>query len=240
MFFTFWIKIIYKNLHDNQNYVIIIDKTVMKGAAMASIFDLFRKIEKKSGSAGAPEYLVAGLGNPGREYARTRHNVGFAAIDFICREYGVECRPLKFSAYGADIYVGGHRVLLIKPTTFMNNSGRAVREASSFYKIPPEKIVVFCDDVNFDPGKMRIREKGSDGGHNGLGSIIEQLSSDAFPRVKIGVGKKPSPDTDLASWVLGNIPKADQKVFFESIKNAYEAMKLILEGNTETAMSLYN
>ncbi len=207
---------------------------------MASIFDLFKRIEKKSDSRGAPEFLVAGLGNPGRDYARTRHNVGFAAVDSICSKYGVECRPLKFSAYGADITVDGRRVLLIKPTTFMNNSGRAVREASSFYKLPPEKIIVFCDDVNFDPGKMRIREKGSDGGHNGLGSIIEQLSSDSFPRVRIGVGKKPSSDTDLASWVLGNIPDEDLEKITKCIEAAPDIMEKIICGNIQDAMGVYN
>ena len=207
---------------------------------MASIFDLFRKIEKKSAVSGAPEYLVAGLGNPGRDYARTRHNVGFAAVDAVCEKYGVECRPLKFSAYGADVAIDGHRVLLIKPTTFMNNSGIAVREAASFYKIPPEKIIVFCDDVNFDPGKMRIREKGSDGGHNGLGSIIEHLSSDAFPRVKIGVGRKPSPETDLASWVLGNIPEEDLKEITKCIEAAPDICEKIVCGKIQDAMSVYN
>ena len=207
---------------------------------MASIFDLFRKIEKKREPAGAPEYLVVGLGNPGSDYARTRHNVGFAAADMICHRYGVECAPLKLSAYGAGITVGGRRVLLIKPTTFMNNSGRAVREASSFYKIPPEKIIVFCDDVNFDPGRMRIRERGSDGGHNGLKSIIEHLSSDAFPRIKIGVGKKPSSDTDLASWVLGNIPADDLEKITKCIEAAPDVIEKIIAGNIQDAMSVYN
>ena len=207
---------------------------------MASIFDLFKRIEKKSVVSGAPEYLVVGLGNPGRDYARTRHNVGFAAVDAICAKYGAECRPLKFSAYGADITVDGRRVLLIKPTTFMNNSGLAVREAASFYKIPAEKIIVFCDDVNFDPGKMRIREKGSDGGHNGLKSIIEQLSSDAFPRIKIGVGKKPSADGDLASWVLGNIPEDDLEEITKCIGAAPDICEKIIGGKIQDAMSVYN
>ena len=207
---------------------------------MASIFDLFKRIEKKREPAGAPEYLVVGLGNPGSDYARTRHNVGFAAVDFICGKYGVECRPLKFSAYGASVTAGGRRVLLIKPTTFMNNSGRAVREASSFYKIPPEKIVVFCDDVKFDPGRMRIRERGSDGGHNGLKSIIECLSSDDFPRVKIGVGKKPSRETDLASWVLGNVPEEDLEKITKCIEAAPDVMEKIISGNIQDAMSVYN
>ncbi len=206
---------------------------------MASIFDLFKKIEKKNEAAGPPEYLVAGLGNPGSDYAGTRHNIGFSAIDRICDEFGVRCRPLRFSAYGASVTIEGHRVLLMKPTTYMNNSGIAVKQASSFYKIPPERIIIFCDDVNFDPGKMRIREKGSDGGHNGLGSIIGHLSSDAFPRVKIGAGKKPA-EYDLAAWVLGKIPEEDGKEIAKCIEASPDICKMIVCGNIQNAMSVYN
>ena len=208
---------------------------------MASIFDLFKKIEKKKpDTSGPPEYLAVGLGNPGSDYVYTRHNVGFSALDFICREYGVECRASKFKAYTAKIEIDGSRVLLMKPTTFMNNSGLAVRDALSYYRIPAEKLVVFCDDVNFDPGKMRIREKGSDGGHNGLKSIIECLSSDSFPRVKIGVGKKPTPEYDLASWVLGKIPDDDMKKIVKCLECAPDILKRIIKGNIQDAMGVYN
>ncbi len=208
---------------------------------MASIFDLFKKIEKKKrDTSGPPEYLAAGLGNPGRDYVYTRHNVGFSALDFICREYGVECTASKFKAYTAKTEIDGKCVLLMKPTTFMNNSGQAVRDAAAFYKIPPEKIIVFCDDVNFDPGKMRIREKGSDGGHNGLKSIIECLSDDSFARVRIGVGKKPAPDYDLASWVLGRIPEEDMKEIVKCLECAPDILKRFVNGNIQDAMGAYN
>lgn len=207
---------------------------------MASIFDLFKKIEKKKPeTAGPPEYIAVGLGNPGRDYADTRHNVGWCAIDFICRKYGVECRELKFKSLGARCTVGNHEVLLMKPTTFMNSSGTAVREASAFYKVPPEKIIVFCDDVNFDVGKMRIRREGSDGGHNGLKSIIEQLSSDAFPRVKIGVGKKPA-EYDLVSWVLGKIGEEDARAVAECLAVCPDILESFIAGDIDGAMSKYN
>lgn len=216
----------------------IVDDT--KGDGMASIFDLFKKIEKKKTEpSGPPEFMAVGLGNPGRDYADTRHNAGFCAIDYICRKYGVECGELKFKALGARITVAERSVLLLKPTTFMNNSGEAVRDAASFYKIPPEKIIVFCDDVNFEPGKMRIREKGSDGGHNGLKSIIEKLSSDTFTRVKIGVGKKPD-GYDLADWVLGKIPVCDVPVMAECLAAAPDILEKFVAGDVSGAMSLYN
>ncbi|MBR6917300.1 MAG: aminoacyl-tRNA hydrolase [Clostridia bacterium] len=207
---------------------------------MASIFDLFRKIEKPRERTTPPEYLAVGLGNPGRDYAGTRHNAGFEAIDFICGKLGTECRESKFKAFTARVTSAEKSVLLMKPTTFMNNSGEAVRDAASFYKIPPEKIVVFCDDINFDAGKMRIRERGSDGGHNGLKSIIECLSSDNFARVRIGVGKKPSPDTDLISWVLGKIPEDDVKKMTECLIHSADILELIVSGKIQDAMSEYN
>ncbi|MBQ7670232.1 MAG: aminoacyl-tRNA hydrolase [Clostridia bacterium] len=207
---------------------------------MASIFDLFKKIEKRRDDvSGPPEYLIAGLGNPGRDYVYTRHNAGFCAADFICKKYGVECTETKFKAFGTRCTIAGKNVLIIKPTTFMNLSGDAVRDASAFYKIPPEKIIVFCDDVNFDAGKMRIREKGSDGGHNGLKNIIERLSSDAFPRVRIGVGKKPE-EYDLADWVLGKIPEEDLIKMTKCFEAAPDICEKIISGNIGDAMSQYN
>ena len=208
---------------------------------MASIFDLFKRIEKKGADrSGPPEYLIVGLGNPGPEYVYTRHNAGYCAVDFICKKYGVECSPSKFAAYSASVTIGGHRALILKPTTFMNESGRAVRDAASFYKIPPEKIIVFCDDVNFDPGKMRIRESGSDGGQKGVRSIIEKLSSDAFPRVKIGVGKKPADCYDMASWVLSKIPESDMDEMVKSFSSAPDIAEKIIAGKISDAMSIYN
>lgn len=212
----------------------------MEDEILASIFDLFKKIEKRRDDAsGPPEYLIAGLGNPGRDYMNTRHNAGYIAVDFICKKYGVECTETKFKAFGTRCTVVGKSVLVIKPTTFMNLSGDAVRDAASFYKIPPEKIIVFCDDVNFDAGKMRIREKGSDGGHNGLKNIIERLSSDAFTRVRIGVGKKPE-EYELADWVLGRIPEEDLQKMMPCFEAAPDICEKILSGRIGDAMSLYN
>ena len=139
-----------------------------------------------------------------------------------------------------DARIGEHRVLLMKPQTFMNLSGEAVREAADFYKIPPENILVLFDDINFDVGVMRIRRNGSDGGHNGIKSIIYQLNSDAFPRVKIGVGKKPSPDYDLADYVLGTYSDADKKTLFSMFSRVYDGVELILSGQIDKAMNLYN
>jgi len=208
---------------------------------MASIFDLFKKIEKKKDDTqGPPEYLIVGLGNPGSEYIYTRHNAGFSAVDFICKKFGVECKESKFKAFSAKVNIGGRAALILKPTTFMNNSGYAVRDAAAFYKIPPKKIIVFCDDVNFDVGKMRIRERGSDGGHNGLKSIIEHLSSDDFPRIRIGVGKKPNAEYDLASWVLGKFTENDMKTIVECFAAAPDICEKIIGGDIQSAMSIYN
>lgn len=207
---------------------------------MPSIFDLFKRIEKKTAAtSGPPEYLIVGLGNPGGDYTKTRHNAGFFAADALCRSLGAECVESKFKALSARGEIAGHSVLILKPTTFMNNSGIAVRDAASFYKIPPEKIIVFCDDVNFDAGKMRIRERGSDGGHNGLKSIIYHLSSDSFPRVKIGVGKKPA-EYDLADWVLSKIPEDDLAKIAECASASPDICERIIKGDIQSAMGLYN
>lgn len=208
---------------------------------MADIFELFRKIEKKKSSPTGPvEYIVAGLGNPGAEYINSRHNAGFAAVDFICKKYDAECTKAKFHALCGECEIGGRRVLLLKPQTYMNNSGIAVREASEFYKIPPEKLIVIYDDINFDPGRMRIREKGSDGGHNGMKSIIYHLSSDLFPRIRVGVGRKPSPETDLASWVLGDIKGEDREKYISALENVPSAVELIIKGAFQEAMGRFN
>ena len=208
---------------------------------MSSIFDLFKQIEKKdTPAAGNLTHLVVGLGNPGDKYTFTRHNTGFMALDFIAEKCGVRVDRARFKSLCADARIGEHRVLLMKPQTFMNLSGEAVREAADFYKIPPENILVLFDDINFDVGVMRIRRNGSDGGHNGIKSIIYQLNSDAFPRVKIGVGKKPSPDYDLADYVLGTYSDADKKTLFSMFSRVYDGVELILSGQIDKAMNLYN
>ena len=208
---------------------------------MSNIFDLFKQIEKKDAPAvGNLTHLVVGLGNPGDKYTFTRHNTGFLALDFIAEKCGVKVDRARFKSLCADARIGEHRVLLMKPQTFMNLSGEAVRDAADFYKIPPENIIVLFDDINFDVGAMRIRRSGSDGGHNGIKSIIYQLNSDAFPRVKIGVGKKPSPDYDLADYVLGTYSDADKKTLFSAFSRVYDGVELILSGQMEKAMNLYN
>ena len=208
---------------------------------MSNIFDLFKQIEKKdTPAAGNLTHLVVGLGNPGDKYTFTRHNTGFMALDFIAEKCGVRVDRARFKSLCADARIGEHRVLLMKPQTFMNLSGEAVREAADFYKIPPENILVLFDDINFDVGVMRIRRNGSDGGHNGIKSIIYQLNSDAFPRVKIGVGKKPSPDYDLADYVLGTYSDADKKTLFSMFSRVYDGVELILSGQIDMAMNLYN
>ena len=208
---------------------------------MSNIFDLFKQIEKKdTPAAGNLTHLVVGLGNPGDKYTFTRHNTGFMALDFIAEKCGVRVDRARFKSLCADARIGEHRVLLMKPQTFMNLSGEAVREAADFYKIPPENILVLFDDINFDVGVMRIRRNGSDGGHNGIKSIIYQLNSDALPRVKIGVGKKPSPDYDLADYVLGTYSDADKKTLFSMFSRVYDGVELILSGQIDKAMNLYN
>ena len=207
---------------------------------MSSIFDLFKKIEKEHSDAGKISHIVVGLGNPGGEYEKTRHNAGFLAIDYIAESLGVKVSRLKFNALGAECTVGDTRVLLMKPTTFMNNSGQAIGEAAAFYKIPAENIIVLHDEISFDVGVMRIRRKGSAGGHNGLKSIIEHLSSDAFPRIKIGVGNKPRPDYDLVSWVLGKFSSEDLAKLKEEFASVKSAILLMLSGKIEEAMCKYS
>jgi len=205
---------------------------------MSSIFDLFKKIEQKP--SGQPiSAIIVGLGNPGAKYEKTRHNVGFVAIDRIAEGAGVKIDRAKFHSLCAEATVGGIRVLLMKPETFMNNSGQAVGEAATFYKIPPERVLVLHDEISFEPGLFRIRRKGSAGGHNGLKSIIEHIGEE-FPRIKIGVGKKPTPEYDLADWVLGKLPKADADAIAERLGDINSAAELIMSGRIDDAMSRYS
>ncbi len=206
---------------------------------MANIFDLFKKIEKKEDPTPLT-HLIVGLGNPGAKYDKTRHNAGFIAIDALATELGVRIDRAKYHALVAEARVGDVRVLLMKPETFMNNSGSAVAEAASFYKIPPERIIVLHDEISFDPGVIRIRRKGSAGGHNGLKSIIEHIGSEDFPRVKIGVGKKPSPEYDLADWVLGRLTKDGADAIGERLADISDAVRLIVCGHIDDAMQKYS
>ena len=207
---------------------------------MANIFDLFKKIEKKEESTSPVSFIIAGLGNIGKQYERTRHNAGFMAIDVIAERLGVKIDRVKFHATVAEATLGDTRLLLMKPTTLMNNSGVAIGEAAAFYKIAPERVLVLVDDISLSPGVIRIRRKGSAGGHNGLKSIIASLSSDAFPRIKIGVGQKPTPEYDLVSWVLGTLPVSDMTLLSERFSDIYEAASLTVRGEIDTAMNKYS
>lgn len=191
-------------------------------------------------SVGAPEFLVVGLGNPDKKYAFTRHNSGFLCVDMLAEKHGFTVKKLKFKSLLGDAEIGGHRCLVMKPQTYMNLSGEAVRDAAQFYKIPPERIVVLFDDISLDVGKIRIRRKGTDGGHNGIKNIIYHLSSDTFPRIKIGVGKKPYPAYDLADWVLSEFKKDEEAPLKTALENACAALMLMLDGKIDEAMNKYN
>ena len=200
------------------------------------MFNRFRR----SVSSSAPEFLVVGLGNPDRKYALTRHNSGFLCVDRIAGNKGFKIDRLKFKSLTATATLGGKTALVMKPSTYMNNSGIAVKEAASFYKIKPENIIVIFDDVSLEVGKMRIRRKGTDGGHNGIKSIIYHLQSDNFPRIKIGVGKKPNPEYDLADWVLSRFTDDEQKALLPVLDSASDAAELIIEGKIDEAMNKFN
>ncbi len=209
---------------------------------MSNIFDIFKKIEKErdTKAGGAVTHLVVGLGNPGDKYKSTRHNAGFLAIDRIAEKCGARIDRAKFHALVGEATIAGKRVLLMKPQTMMNASGDAVCEAASFYKIAPENIIVMSDDVNLDVGRMRVRKGGSDGGQRGLRSIIARIGSDAFPRLRFGVGKKPHPDYDLADWVLGNFSDEDKKALFECFDIAFSGVEKMLCGDIDAAMQICN
>ena len=190
--------------------------------------------------SGSIEYLIVGLGNPGRQYENTRHNTGFLCLDYIAGELGVRVNRVKFKSAVGEAAVAGRRCLLMKPSTFMNLSGQAVTEAMRFYKIPPEKVILLFDDVSLEVGAMRIRRKGSDGGQNGVKNIIYLSGSDAFPRVKVGIGHKPHPDYDLKDWVLSRFSDRDLKQLAELMPKVRDAVELIVKGDIDEAMNRYN
>lgn len=202
------------------------------------MFSIFKK--SAPAPTGQVEFIVAGLGNPGRNYENTRHNAGFLAVDTLADKLNSKIDRLKFKSLCGDAMIGSHRVLLMKPSTFMNNSGQAVREAMQFYKVPAEHVLVLFDDVSLDVGRLRIRRHGSDGGHNGIKNIIYLTGKDSFPRIKIGVGKKPHPDYDLADWVLGKFRKEDTKLLDQMFEDAADAAVMIVEGKIDQAMNRYN
>lgn len=189
---------------------------------------------------GPMEWLVVGLGNPGPKYEWTRHNMGFLVIDELAERESIPVQRLKFKALTNTAVIGGKSVLLMKPTTYMNLSGEAVGQAARFYKIPPERVLVISDDVALPQGKLRVRRSGSAGGHNGLKNIIAHLGSDQFPRVKVGVGGKPHPDSDMADWVLSPFTGQDRKAMEEAIARAADAVTLLLDQGVDQAMAKFN
>ena len=184
-------------------------------------------------------YLIAGLGNPTREYEKTRHNVGFEAIDILADKAGTTVTEKKHKALYGKGYIGGQKVILAKPQTYMNLSGESIREIADFYKIEPENIIILCDDINLSEGQLRIRLKGSAGGHNGLKNIISHLGTQEFPRIRIGVGEKPR-GMDRADYVLGRFPKEQQAVMEEAYRDAAEAACMMIEDGADAAMNHYN
>ena len=206
-----------------------------------SIFDVFDRISSSSPApAGKAEFLIAGLGNPGMEYEGTRHNAGFFTIDTLASQLGTDISRLRFKGKTAEVVIGDKKCLLLKPTTYMNNSGESIVQALEFYKIPVQNLIVIYDDISLEPGKLRIRRKGSHGGHNGMRSIVDLTGSEDFPRIKMGVGKKPHPDYDLAKWVLGKFSKEDAEKLKTAAENACECVKLMVQGKTDEAMNRFN
>ena len=208
---------------------------------MANIFDLFRQIEKKETTSPTPvTHMIVGLGNPGDKYVRTRHNAGFLAIDHLANAYGAALTRSRFHSLCAEVQMGGHHVLLLKPQTMMNASGLAVQEAAAFYKIPAKNILVLSDDITRDAGRLRLRRDGSAGCHNGLKDIITCLGTDAFPRLRFGVGAKPHPDYDLAAWVLSNFTDAEYKRLIGSFDDVHAGILKYLADEWDAAMQICN
>ena len=185
-------------------------------------------------------FIIAGLGNPGKQYEMTRHNIGFHTLDYIAEKHNIKLKKLKFKAVYGEGNIAGEKVYLVKPQTYMNLSGEAIGEMARFYKIPPENIIVINDDISLDMGRIRVRGKGSDGGHNGLKSIIYQLQSDKFPRVKMGVGAPKHKDYDLADFVLGRFTKDEIPVMEDAIIKAEGAVCEIIKNGVDSAMNAFN
>ncbi len=205
-----------------------------------SIFDLFKKIEsERKPPAGKPEWIIAGLGNPGKEYETSRHNTGFIALDTLSGMNKIDVRELKFKALCGRGEIAGQSVLLLKPQTFMNLSGDAIVQAASFYKIPMERVIVIYDDISLPTGKIRIRAKGSAGGHNGIKNIIERSGTDVFPRIKVGVGA-PKGEGELVGWVLGSFSKEETETLTDAIDRACKAVGEIMNNGCAAAAQKFN
>ena len=192
------------------------------------------------GRANEESWLIVGLGNPGAEYEKSRHNCGFRAIDILARKLGCQIDKGKFQGLYTQVRHGDKKLLLLKPQTYMNLSGRSVLALSAFYRIPPQRIIVLFDDISLEPGRLRVRANGSAGGHNGIKSIIGELGSQDFPRVKIGVGAKPHPDYDLADWVLSTFSSQEEALLSPALERAADATLCIVEKGTGEAANRYN
>ena len=191
-------------------------------------------------SSGGVSWLLVCLGNPGKQYENTRHNIGFITADEIERRSGVKINKLRYRALTGDVKLGGERVLVMKPQTYMNLSGEAVKLAGAFYKIPPERVIVISDDVSLPLGKLRIRANGSAGGHNGLKNIIQHLGTDAFPRIKVGVGAPAHPEHEMVDWVIGNFTPAEKKVVADAVGRAADAVECLIEKGVSEAQNKFN
>ena len=194
---------------------------------------MFQKVSGES-------WLIVGLGNPGTEYARTRHNTGFRCMDILSEELGCKVDKLKFQGLYTQVSWNGKKLFLLKPQTYMNLSGKSVLQLSAYFHIPPQRIIVIFDDISLPPGRLRVRGEGSAGGHNGIKSIISELGSQDFPRVKIGVGAKPNPEYDLADWVLSSFSAQDEKALAVSLKNAADAALAIIDHDVPEAANRFN
>ena len=185
-------------------------------------------------------WLIVGLGNPGKDYTRTRHNCGFRAIDILAQQLGCKIDKGKFQGLYGQVTKNGKKLFLLKPQTYMNLSGKSVLQLSAYYNIPPQRIIVMFDDISLAPGRLRIRAEGSAGGHNGIKSIIQELGSQDFPRVKIGVGAKPHAEQDLADWVLSGFSASEEKLLEPALEKAGEAALCIIERGISDAANRYN
>ncbi len=186
------------------------------------------------------DWLIAGLGNPEPRYDGTRHNTGFVALEYLAGQWNASVTKAKWQGLYGTADVGSHKVVLLKPLTYMNLSGQSIAPAAAFYKIPAARVIVLCDDIAQQPGHLRIRPSGSAGGHNGLKSIIASLGTDGFYRVRVGVGAKPAPEYDLADWVLGKFPAADARAVADRLPDLEAACRLLMDGRLQDAQSRYN
>ena len=185
-------------------------------------------------------WLIVGLGNPGKEYEKTRHNCGYRALDILAEKIGCKVDKAKFQGLYGQVAYGDKKLFLLKPLTYMNLSGKSVVQISAYFQIPPQRIIVLFDDISLEPGRLRIRADGSAGGHNGIKSIISEIGSQAFPRVKIGVGAKPHPEQDLADWVLSNFSSLEEKALSSALQRAADASLCIVEHGIPESANRYN